>query len=33
MISKAPRGTKDVVPAESRKWHYIEDEIRKVCDA
>ena len=33
MISKAPRGTKDVVPAESRKWHYIENEIRKVCDA
>lgn len=33
MISKAPRGTKDVIPAESRKWHYIENEIRKVCDS
>lgn len=33
MISKAPRGTKDVVPAESRKWQYIENEIRKVCGA
>lgn len=31
MISKAPRGTKDVVPAESYKWHYIEDKIRDVC--
>ena len=33
MISKAPRGTKDVIPAESWKWQYIENEIRKVCGA
>ncbi len=33
MISKAPRGTKDVIPAESWKWQYIEEEIRKVCKA
>lgn len=28
---KAPRGTKDVLPAESYKWHYIENAMRKVC--
>ncbi len=33
MISKAPRGTKDVIPAESWKWQYVENEIRKVCKA
>lgn len=33
MISKAPRGTKDVIPAESWKWQYVEEEIRKVCKA
>ena len=31
MISKAPRGTKDVVPQESYKWHYIEEKIRDLC--
>ena len=25
-----PKGTKDVLPSYSYKWHYIEDEIRKV---
>ena len=31
MLSKAPRGTKDVVPQEVYKWHYIEDKIRDLC--
>lgn len=31
MISKAPRGTKDVVPQESYKWHYIENKINDLC--
>lgn len=31
MISKAPRGTKDVVPQESYKWHYVEEKIRDLC--
>ena len=31
MITKAPRGTKDVVPQESYKWHYIEEKIRNIC--
>lgn len=33
MEVRAPKGTKDVVPQESYKWHYIEDAIRKVCAA
>lgn len=31
MITKAPRGTKDVIPQESYKWHYIEEKIRNIC--
>ncbi len=30
MIS-IPKGTKDVLPSESYKWHYVEDDIRKVA--
>ncbi|NLX70174.1 MAG: histidine--tRNA ligase [Clostridiales bacterium] len=30
MIAKAPRGTKDVLPYESYKWHYIEDAVREI---
>ena len=29
MNIKAPRGTKDVLPEESYKWHYLEEIIRK----
>lgn len=32
MLTKAPRGTKDILPSESKKWQYIEDMIRKHCD-
>lgn len=31
MLTKAPRGTKDVLPQESYKWQYIENHIRKIC--
>lgn len=31
MITKAPRGTKDVIPQESYKWQYIEEKIRNIC--
>lgn len=31
MLTKAPRGTKDVLPQEVYKWHYIEDQVRKIC--
>ena len=26
-----PKGTKDVVPAEAYKWHYVEEKIREVA--
>jgi histidyl-tRNA synthetase len=28
---QAPKGTKDVIPSESHKWHYIEREMRELC--
>lgn len=31
MLTKAPRGTKDVLPFEAYKWQYIEDLFRSVC--
>ena len=27
----APRGTRDVLPAQSHKWHAVENEIRQLC--
>lgn len=32
MLTKAPRGTKDILPSESYKWQYIEGLIREICD-
>ncbi|MCR1898202.1 histidine--tRNA ligase [Irregularibacter muris] len=32
MLTKAPRGTKDVIPAEVYKWQYIEKVIKDLCD-
>ena len=26
-----PKGTKDVLPQESYKWHYVENKVRKVA--
>lgn len=31
MAIKAPKGTKDVMPQDSYKWHYIENEWTKIC--
>lgn len=31
MLTKAPKGTMDILPDISYKWQYIEDEIRKIC--
>lgn len=31
MQIQAPKGTKDVLPDESYKWQYIENEIRQLC--
>ena len=30
---QAPKGTKDVLPSESSKWHYIESTRRAICTA
>ena len=30
MITKAPKGTKDILPQEIYKWHYMEDTIREI---
>jgi len=31
MLTQAPKGTKDILPSEVYKWHYIEKEIAKLC--
>lgn len=31
MLTSAPRGTKDILPADSYKWQYLEKEFREVC--
>lgn len=31
MLTKGPKGTNDILPADSWKWQYIEWEIRKIC--
>ena len=28
---KAPRGTHDILPSESYRWHAVEEQIRKIC--
>lgn len=32
MLTKAPRGTKDILPDEINKWQFLESEFRKICD-
>ncbi len=31
MLTKAPKGTKDVLPAQSSRWQYVESVIRDIC--
>lgn len=31
MLTRAPRGTKDILPAEAARWHFLEEEIRELC--
>ena len=33
MLTQAPRGTKDVLPAESHQWQWLEEHIAAVCNA
>ena len=32
MLTNAPRGTKDRLPAEIYKWHYVEKKFQDICD-
>ncbi len=32
MLTKAPKGTKDLLPEEAYKWHYIENKFKDLCD-
>lgn len=31
MLTKAPRGTNDIMPCDAAKWQYIEDKTKKIC--
>ena len=31
MLTKAPKGTKDILPGSSEKWQYVEDTFREIC--
>ena len=31
MLTKAPKGMKDVLPGESARWQYVEAAAREVC--
>ncbi|WP_130806784.1 histidine--tRNA ligase [Senegalia massiliensis] len=33
MLTRAPRGTKDVLPNESYKWQYLEKIFREICNS
>ncbi|MEG0392632.1 MAG: histidine--tRNA ligase [Anaerovoracaceae bacterium] len=32
MLTNAPKGTKDVLPAEAYKWHYVEKAFAGICE-
>ncbi len=32
MKYKAPRGTRDILPEEAKKWHYLEEMFKAYCD-
>lgn len=33
LITKAPRGTQDLLPENSGRWQYVEEQFKAVCDA
>ena len=33
MVITMPRGTQDILPEESKKWQYIQDQLRKISDS
>ncbi|MEG2528938.1 MAG: histidine--tRNA ligase [Anaerovoracaceae bacterium] len=32
MLTNAPKGTKDILPAQVYKWHYVESKFAEICD-
>jgi histidyl-tRNA synthetase len=32
MLTNAPKGTKDILPSQVYKWHYVENAFREACD-
>lgn len=32
MSIKAPKGTRDILPDEIHKWHYVEDKFKQICN-
>ena len=32
MLTQAPKGTRDILPAEIYEWHYVEEAIAKLCN-
>jgi len=31
MLTRAPKGTKDILPSESYSWQYVEEKIRQIA--
>ncbi len=31
MLTARPKGTNDILPGQVEKWHYLEEQIRKIC--
>lgn len=31
MLTNAPKGTKDILPSQVYKWHYVEDKFKEIC--
>ena len=31
MLTNAPKGTKDLLPAQAYKWHYVERKFAEIC--
>lgn len=31
MLTKAPKGTKDILPIDIHKWHFVEDAFKDIC--
>ena len=31
MLTNAPKGTKDMMPEQAYKWHYVEKKFAEIC--